>query len=389
MHTLTIETAEVLLLIAAIVSMLARRLRVPYTAGLVVAGLGVSFIGRAFDVGLTNELIYSVFLPPLVFEAAYQTKWKPLVADLAVISTLSILGVLLSAGVCCALMHYLAGWEWQPSLLFGILISATDPVAVLAMFKEWAVAPRLKLLIESESLINDGSVAVLFAVALAAVAGAAPTASSVVVSFAQNLLGGIGCGAAVGFGTLLLAGTAEEPFVEITFTTVAAFGSFLLAQHLGCSGILSTMTAGIIIGNLEAWNSFTTRGRTAVDSFWQYAAFVVNSLIFLLIGIRISKQPLGGHLLTGAIAIGSVLVARMVGVVACTLPFMGSKWKVSGAHQTILIWGGMRGALALALALSLPDMPRRAEVTAAAFAVVAFSILVQGMTLSPLIARLD
>jgi CPA1 family monovalent cation:H+ antiporter len=286
-------------------------------------------------------------------------------------------------------MHYMVHWSWQASVLFGVLISATDPVAVLAMFKEWHVAPRLKLLIESESLVNDGSVAVLFAVAFGAVSGVAPTTGSVLLSFAQNLFGGIACGAAVGFGILFLAGTAEDPFVEITFTTVAAFGSFLLAQHLGCSGIMSTLTAGIIIGNLEAWNSFTSRGRTAVDSFWQYAAFVVNSLIFMLIGIRISKEPIGSHLIVAGYAILATLVARILGVVGCVLPFIKSKWKVTGAQQTILVWGGMRGALALALALSLPEnLPEKAEVTAAAFAVVAFSILVQGMTLSPLISKL-
>ena len=388
MQGLSIESVEVLLLVAAVVAIIVRRLRMPYTVGLVLAGVLLSLAGKAFALPLTKELIFQAFLPPLVFEAAYQIEWPKLRAELGLLSVLTTIGVLIAAMITAEGMSQWASWTWPASILFGILISATDPVSVLALFKELNIQGRLKLLLEAESLLNDGTVAVFFAVAFAAFsAGGAPGAESIVQSFLMIVLGGIICGAAVGAGALLLARRTDEPFVEILITTVAAFGSFLLAEHFGFSGILSTLTAGILIGNLKA-KSFTSSGMEALDSFWQFAAFVVNSLVFLLVGITLSRQDFLATWTSAVTAIIVVLVARAVAVYLCCLPFTWSRQRISFREQQVLVWGGLRGALALALALSLPGwMVPVSDLTSAAFAVVAFSIVVQGLTITPLLRK--
>lgn len=168
---LGIERIETLLLVAAVVAMLARRLRLPYTVGLVVAGAAVALFRVTTGTELTKELIFTSFLPPLVFEAAIAIPWRKLRRDLPVVLTLATLGVLLSAGITAVGMRYAAGWQWASALLFGTLIAATDPVSVIALFRELGVRGRLKLLVESESLLNDGTAAVAFSIALIAATG--------------------------------------------------------------------------------------------------------------------------------------------------------------------------------------------------------------------------
>lgn len=388
---LSIERIEVLLLIAAVVSMIARRLHLPYTVGLVLAGFCIALTPLKLGVGLTKDLIFTAFLPPLIFEAAFQMPWKGLKRDMPVTLLLATLGVVLSAGVVAVGIRYLLGWPWEVAIIFGVLISATDPVSVIATFKAAGVHGRLGLLVEAESLFNDGTAAVLFGVALAAVGGAAAiTAGGVLTSFVVTVVGGILCGAMVGGLTLLLAGRTEDHLVEITFTSIAAYGSFLLAEHFHLSGVLATLTAGLLLGNVGTLGAITDRGREAVLSFWEYVGFVANSLIFLLIGMPLAHQDFAA---TG-IAIGAVtilvLIGRAVAVYGgCVLFARSSDLKVSAAHQHVLFWGGLRGALALALVLGLPaTMPMRDTITTVAFGVVAFSIIVQGLTMTPLLRKL-
>ena len=177
------------------------------------------------------------------------------------IVVLATLGVLLSASVTATGMHFLANWPWIDALVFGALIAATDPVSVIATFKEAKAHGRLLVLIEAESLLNDGTAAVAFGVVVALASGQHLTSIEITAMLLKTIVGGILCGGAVALGALLLAGRTDDHLVEITFTTVAAYGSFLLADHFGLSGVLATITAGLVMGNFKSINAISVRGR--------------------------------------------------------------------------------------------------------------------------------
>jgi CPA1 family monovalent cation:H+ antiporter len=386
---LTFETGAFLLSIAAVVAMLCRRLRLPYSVGLVAAGIGLALLHLSPRAQLTKDLLFDAFLPPLIFEAALFLPWKPLRRDLGVILLLATAGVALSAGITGLGMFYLAGWQWQSSLLFGILIAATDPVSVIATFKEARVRGRLLILVESESLFNDGTAAVAFAVALELVLGHSLSPLGMAARLLFTAGGGILCGAIVAGAALLLMGRTEDHLVEMTFTTVAAYGSFLLAERFHLSGVLATLAAGLILGNLGPEGVISERGKLVVASFWEYAAFVANSFVFLLMGMREANRNVVAVWLPAILAIVLVTLGRAVAVYPCCAVFARSSLRVQASHQHILFWGGLRGALALALALALPEaVPQRDLVIAISFVVVAFSVFGQGLTIPPLLRAL-
>jgi CPA1 family monovalent cation:H+ antiporter len=378
-----------LLLLAAVVAMLTRRLRLPYSVGLVAAGIVFAALPFAPNVILTKDLIFTALLPPLLFEAAFYIPWDRLRRNASVIIVLATLGVLLSACVTATGMHYLTHWPWAAALVFGVLIAATDPVSVIATFKEAKAQGRLLVLIEGESLLNDGTAAVAFGVAVALASGQQLTPIEITGMLLKTIGGGILCGGAVALGALLLTGRTEDHLVEVTFTTVAAYGSFLLADHWGLSGVLATITAGLVMGNFKAVGGISEEGKEAVQMFWEYAAFVANSLVFLLIGMHEAHQNFVAIWLPAVMAIALVTLGRAVAIYPCCFLFSRTKLRVTAKHQHVLFWGGLRGALALALALGLPpEVPLREEIITISFAVVAFSVFVQGLTMAPFLRRM-
>jgi CPA1 family monovalent cation:H+ antiporter len=380
------KAALVLLLVAAVVAMLTRRLRLPYSVGLVAAGMALALVPLAPKISFTKELIFGAILPPLIFEAAFYLRWNQLRRELPVILTLASAGVVLAGAITATGMHYFAHWQWPSALVFGSLIAATDPVSVIATFREAGVHGRLRLLIEAESLFNDGTAAVAFGVAVLFAEGHPLTAVDLTMSLVATVVGALLCGAAVGGIALFLTGRTEDHLVELTFTTVAAYGSFLLAEQLHSSGVFATITAGLIIGNWGSCGALSSHGREAVQAFWEYAAFVANSLVFLLIGMHETSQNFAAFSLPSIVAVVVVVLGRAVAVYPICVLFARSDLRVTVRHQHALLWGGLRGALALALALGLPtDLPGRAEIITVSFAVVAFSVFVQGLTMPPLL----
>ena len=387
---LSLEYISTLLLIATLVSMAVRRLKVPYTVGLMLTGIVLAVSPfPSDDIEITKDLIFTIFLPPLIYEAAIYIKWQELRRDLPMILTLATVGVLLSAGVTAAGMHYLAQWAWPSAILFGVLIAATDPVSVIATFKEAGVHGRLRLLVEAESLFNDAAAAVAFSIALAFATGVSITLFGTVQTLIITVAGGILCGVLVAGSVLLLAGQTDDHLIEITLTTVAAYGSFLLAEHFHLSGVLASLVAGLLTGNIGSLGSFTDKGREGVLSFWEFIAFIVNSLIFMLIGIRGAYQDFSNLFLSILIAIGMMFAGRALAIYPLSALFSRSALQISRNHQHILFWGGLRGALALALALGLPpELPERDAIITVAFAVVGYSIFIQGLTIVPLLRKL-
>lgn len=387
---LTIESIEILLLIAALVAMLCQRLRLPYTIGLVAAGIILGLLSFAPKVELSKELLFMVLLPPLIFEATLFIRWRELMKNLPVILVFASIGVLVSAVLTSAGMIYLAGWTWQSALLFGILIAATDPVSVIAAFKEAGVHGRLRLLVEAESLFNDATAAIGFGVILAIISGESVSVQATVMNGAWSIFGGLLIGATCAGAALFLTGTTGDHLIELVLSTVAAYGSFLLAEDFHASGVLATLTAGILIGNFGFPTAYSDKGRAFMMDFWEFMAFLANSIIFFLIGVREANQSFWNALGMVAIAIFVVNFGRAAAIYPLSMIFNGSKLQIERNHQHILFWGGLRGALALALALGLPpELEYGEQILTAAFGVVAFSIFVQGLTMIPLLRRLQ
>ena len=393
---ITLTRTVSLLGVAIIVAIIARRLRLPYTVGLVITGIGLAVARLDTGAMLTHDFIFEVVLPPLLFEAALSIDWSELRRDLVVVLTLSTLGVVISAVVVGAgIMHFL-GWPAAPALIFSVLIAATDPIAVIAMFKDTGIKGRLRLLVESESLFNDGVAAVLFALALTwaqAADGGAITTAVVARELALMAGGGVFVGIAVGWAAIVLAGRTSDHLVETALTAVAAYGSFLLAEYFHFSGVLATVAAGLLMGNLgvlRELNILSPDGRASVVAAWEFAAFIANSLVFLLIGLRVASIPFTGLGATAlSVAIGLVLVGRVFTVYPLCLLFRRSAWAIPMREQHVLWWGGLRGALALALALALPpSFPLHDEILIVTFGVVVFSVVTQGLTMPLLLRKL-
>lgn len=386
---LNMERVAALLLVAGLVSMLARKIRLPYTVGLVLAGGALAWLPLRLELSLTKDLIFSLLLPPLIFEAAFHLEWREFRRELGVLILMATLGVLLSVLVTAGGIRLLLHWEWGVALVIGVLLSATDPVSVIATFKEVGLKGRLRLLLEAESLLNDGTVAVLFSVAMAILVGSSASPGAMIASFVFTIVGGIVCGGLVAGVVLGLAGKTDDHLVEITFTTIAAYGAFFVAEYFHVSGVLAVLSAGLLVGNRGSLGAITDRGREATVAFWEYAGFVANSLIFLLIGARLTKSVILSSWQSALLLLLLVTIGRALAVYLCSAMVRRSEQKIPKSHQHILFWGGLRGALALALAMGLPDtLTNRESLLNTLFLAVAGSVVLQGVTIAPLLHRL-
>jgi len=364
---------------------------IPYTLLLVIVGLGLALVDVRL-VNLSPGLILSIFLPPLLFEAAWNLQWSKLKRDLIPICLFAIVGVLISiAGVAFGL-HQLAGLSLTTALLVGASLSATDPVSVTALFRELGVEKRLAVLMEGESLFNDGVAVVAFGFLVAFSLGTGELAvQPILLQFLQVVGIGIGIGCLMGFGISYLTQRFDLPLVEQSLTLVSAYGTYLIAEDLGGSGVIGVVTTGLILGNFGSRIGMNPRTRIIVSEFWEFLSFFVNSIVFLLIGDQIRFAILGENLGTIALTVGAMIVTRAIAIYG--LSFISNRVARSDIpvpDQTILWWGGLRGSVSIALALSMPViLPEREEIIATVFGVVLFTLLVQGLTIQPLLKRLD
>ena len=382
------EAVVLLLIIAAAVAVVARRVGVPYTIGLVLVGLALGLATHVETLRLSSSLVFYVFLPILLFEAAFNLDAGHLRDQWRRILALAVPGVLVAFALTALGVHLLGGMAWSLALLFGALIAATDPVSVVSLFHRLGVSERLTTLVDAESLYNDGAAAVLFAVVLAVVVdGHAFTAGWAAGMFLWMALGGLLVGLLVGFGASVVHRRLDDHLIEITLSTIVAYGSFLLAQALGMSGVVACVTAAIVLGNLGRRRTMNPVTRVTMSTVWEYAAFIANSLIFLLIGLSIHLSLIAEHVGLVIVAFIVVVLARAVVVYGYGLisrlfgPGLPFRW------QHVLVWGGLRGTIALALVLSVPAaMTGRATLEVVTFGVVLLSLLVQGLTI-PLLTR--
>ena len=391
-ETLIIE----LLLIVSLVAIAVRRLRVPYTVALVVVGLLITF-QQPVQIDLTPELILALFVPPLVFEAAFHIEFQRLRENLIPILVLAIPGALLTTVIVGVIVAVGADLSLTTALVFGALISATDPVAVVALFRALGAPESLTVLIEGESLFNDGTAIVVFNMMLAAAGVAAVTGGNTpasfdlgraVINFIVVVVGGLGVGGLLGWLVARLIAQLDDYLIETTLTTVLAFGAYLIAERLHFSGVLAVVAAGLVNGNLGPRGMSPTT-RIVLFNFWEYLAFIANSLVFLLIGLDVNIPQITANIIPIGVAVLAVVMTRALIVYGLTWLINRRTPTVSRPYQHVLFWGGLRGAICLALALSLPStFADRELVRVMAFGVVLFTLLGQGTTMQFLLNRL-
>lgn len=377
------QTLVLLLVIAAAVAVIARRVGMPYTIGLVLVGLAVGVATRLHSLRLSADLVFSVFLPILLFEAAFNLEARRMREQWRRILALAVPGVLAAFALTGVGVHLVGGLGWSQSMLFGALIAATDPVSVTALFHRLGVSERLTTLVDAESLYNDGAAAVLFAIVVAVVAGGHPlTAGWALGKFVWMAAGGLLVGLAVGLSASLVHRKLDDHLIEMTLSTIVAYGSFLLGQMLGMSGVVACVTAAIVLGNLGRRRTMSPVTRVTMATVWEYAAFVANSLIFLLIGLSMHLGVIGAHVGLVVIAFAVVVGARAVTIYGFGLIARAFHAPLPLRWQHVLVWGGLRGTIALALVLSVPvGVPGRATVEVVTFGVVLLSLVGQGLTM--------
>ncbi|MBL4771416.1 MAG: sodium:proton antiporter [Planctomycetes bacterium] len=399
-----------LLLIASLVGMGARRLKLPYTVALVVAGiaLGWMHLDELKGLHLTPDILMLGLLPALLFEAAYHIDFGKLRRDLPVVIFLAIFGVLGATAITGFGVYYLfqamgvEGFSLGHALLFGSMIAATDPISVLALFKTLGVTKRLYLMVEGESLLNDGVAVVLFLIIAAVLGistghGHAPHLEGMgeiinygLRTFVVMGVGGVLIGGCVGAVASLLVKQIDDKLIETALTVVVAYGSFLMAEHFHTSGVLSTVTAGVVLGTFGKKFGMQVRTRVAVEDFWEFMAFFSNTFVFLLVGLELDMPQLMATMGLIVTAWAVVLLARAA-MVYLSLPvgrLLGVA-TVPKAWAHIMVWGGLRGSLSMVLIIGLPqDFVARELLLNLIFGVVSISLLFQAMTVKPLLARL-
>jgi CPA1 family monovalent cation:H+ antiporter len=402
-----------LLIVAAFSSAFFKKIGFPFTIGLVAVGVFLGLVVHYFkpleiigNFTITPNLLLYVLLPALLFDTAINMEMDLLKRNLVPVLALAGPGLILSTFVTGILITWATPLSFIYALAFGALISSTDPVAVISLFKEVGAPKRLVMLVDGESLFNDATAIVAFQVIIGLIAGGAIGSAAFVKAgfdFLFVFAGGFIVGAALGWLIVRTLSIARgDPFLEMTFTTIAAYLSFVLAQfYMHLSGVMAVIGTGMVIAYYSV-SRYSAEGRQYMKMFWAFASFVTNSFIFLLLGITEFHQVIGTgrhfHALSNAvIAISAVLAARAVTVFGIIpllnrLPRAG---KIDLKSSTVIFWGGLRGALPVGLAISLtpgifgPNGESiRATIIEMTFGVVLFTLLVQGTTIKRLIKLL-
>lgn len=369
-----------LLGVAVLVALAAERLRVPSAVALVAFGAGtveIHPVPLPFHFG---DTLLFIFLPPLIFEAAWTINPASLQRVAVRVALLAVPGVILVAGTIGFVIAALGQLPLAAAIVLGAIVSATDPVAVIATFRRLNVPVDLLTMVEGESIANDGVAVVLYSVALSfALGGVTDSLFSESLRAIVAVAGGCAIGVAFALLVAFVIGRSRSRSLEIAATVVLAFLAYLIADAVHCSGIFATAAAGIAL-RLFARVAPITDHTDDVDTFWSTIAFIVNVMVFLATGLVLQIGRIANHPGLILVAIIAVLVSR---VLLASIVIRSETWRLT------VVFAGMRGGLSLALALALPDhLPDREEIIDAVFAVVLFTLIVQGIALEPLLQRL-
>lgn len=378
-----------LMLLATAVAMMGRFVRIPYTIALVLCGLGVGLLGLLPGIHLNPHLLFAIFMPPILFDAGINIDLTVLKKQKLPIAVLALAGTLIATLVVGGAVHYFSGLPWLAALLFGAIISPTDPISVLAIFKDLGTDENLSNLIESESVFNDGIAVVIFIIIQNMLSGSGITWDLALLAFLKTTLGGAMVGIIIGGIASRVTREYDDHLLEIMLTTVVAFGSYLAAEHFGISGVFAVLSAGLVVGNYGMPYGMNIVSRMGVISFWEYIAFAVNSAVFLLVGLEEASITAGLTILLVFLANASVLLGRAVSVYGLTFLLNLAGHHIPRSWRHVMVWSALRGALSMAMVLGLdPTFPQRAFLINMTFAVVLFSLVVQGLSIKPALRRL-
>ena len=387
-----------LLLLACLVAIVSKMVtHLPYTIFLTLVGLLIGVLGIGPEIektGFGYHLIFFVFLPPLLFQGAFHMNLNSLLEQFWPIVCLAVPGVIVSTLLVGGLVGWLGGISsMMVAILFGALISPTDPVSVLSLFKEVGAPEDLKTIVEGESLFNDATGVVLYTILLKALlSGQEFGFGQAAYEFVKVSVGGLLLGALLGWIVFKIMRHIEDHLLENALCLVLAYGSFWLAEVMHLSGVIGTVIAGLMIGNYGRRLSMSVKTTNTVEIFFESIGFLITSLLFVLIGLELREVPANILWMTVFVAIAAMLIARA----AVSYSFywllnqVGTKRPKRWNH--ILFWGGLRGSIPIALLLNLPNegllVTWRPVLLLAGFGCVFFSLVVQGITMKPLMLKL-
>jgi len=347
----------------------------PYQVVLAAVGIAIGFVPGLPRLHLHSDLILALFVPALVFEAALNLDLGSLRTVVRPVALLASLGVAFSIAVVGSFAHYLLGLEWSAALLLGAILSPTDPIAVVAVVRRSGAPPRLAALLEGESLFNDGTGVAAFTVLVAAATGGRFTAGGLAAGFVILTLVGGAIGALLGLAGAAVVRRTQNVALEVVVTTLVAYGSYLAAGAVGGSGVIAVVVAGVAMARVATWGRHTER-------WWARLALLLSVVLFTLIGLGLP----GASVLAaaGSVAIGfAILLAARLLLVYLPGLGIGNRWR------QLLWWGGVRGALSVALALGAAErLGNRSTVPAIAYGIVAVSLLLQGTVVRPAVRLL-
>jgi monovalent cation/hydrogen antiporter len=391
------EIVVFLLVAVAVLAGAALRHDVPYPIVLVLGGLALGFVPWLPAPELEPDVVFFVFLPPLLYAAAFQASAYELRDNALPIGLLAVGLVLVTVVAVAAVAHWLVGLPWAVAFILGAVVGPTDPVAAAAVLSRLGAPARIRTILEGESLVNDGTGLTAYALAIAAV-GATVTAGDVVLDFFVKAAGGIVIGLAVGWLFGRLRAMASEPSIDLVLSILTPFVAYVPAEKVHVSGVLAVVTAGVVIGSRsQELAEAATRLRTL--AFWQSADFLLNSLLFLLIGLQLTNlvdeidekelPVIAGEALVLTVVVIGVRLAWMFTVPALAHLRLVTREPTGARERLVLGWSAMRGGVSLAAALAIPaHVPDRELAILLAYGVVIVTLVVPGLTLAPLIRAL-
>ena len=377
------QLALVFMVAAAVVAIVAQRLRFPYTVALVIAGLAAGALRLLPPVAVSSEVLLTIVIPPLLFEGALHLSPAHLRAYGLLIALLAIPGTLVAA-VAIGWAAAAAGVPPRAAMLLGVIAAAIDPVSVIALVREAGLDPRLAAVLEGEAVLNDGVAIVLFTIVSGpAVGGFWPAAGQFVWLIAAGGLVGVLLAAGVSY----VLGRVAQPLVETLGSLILLVGSLLAAGRVGASGIIAVMCAGVVFAS-SGRRGLTGAGGETLRTVWDFLAFLANSALFLFIGLQVTGAHLARHGALIAVVIAAALAARAITVYGFAAVSRRAGAGISPAWRHVLFWGGLRGGVAIALVLDLvAGLPGRDDVAAAVFGLVVFTLIGQGLSMQPLMRR--